>query len=209
MLHRFSDNVLHKPVAEQPATGSYLDTESGDFVRVSFETNGGSAIDPVFLPRGETLPDVSYPLKDDYTFTGWYTDTNLTQPFFSDAPITDNMLLYASYAAKDYDYKEYVDPVKFLPECEDDVTVEVLSPEILDEGDLDDYLTITNKANGDEIPSVTVRSLGGNVYLVSPKAPYKYTPGDTYELSLIQDILSFSGEKEEIRTCLLYTSRCV
>ncbi|HOV65409.1 MAG TPA: S-layer homology domain-containing protein [Bacillota bacterium] len=200
MLHRFSDNVLHKPVAEQPATGSYLDTESGDFVRVSFETNGGSAIDPVFLPRGGTLPDVSYPLKDDYTFTGWYTDTNLTQPFFSDASITDNMLLYASYAAKDYDYKEYVDPVKFLPECEDDVTFEVLSPEILDEGDLDDYLTITNKANGDEIPSVTVRSLGGNVYLVSPNAPYKYTPGDTYELSLIQDILSFSGEKEEIRT---------
>jgi len=200
MLHRFSDNVLNKSGAEQPATASYPDTESSDFVRVSFETNGGSAMDPVSLLRGEKLPDVSYPLKDDYIFTGWYTDANLTQPFFSDAPITDNMLLYASYAAKDYNYKEYVDPVKFLPDCEDDIAFEVLSPEILDEGNLGDYLTITDKANGDEIPNVTVKSLGENVYLVSPKAPYRYTPGDTYELSLTQDILSFSGEKEEVRT---------
>ncbi|WP_054696777.1 InlB B-repeat-containing protein [Syntrophomonas palmitatica] len=140
------------------------------------------------------------PLKDDCTFTGWYTDSSLTQAFFSDTPITENMTLYASYADRDYNYKEYVDSVKFLPDCEDDITFEILSPEPIDDGNLDKYITIKDKVNGDEIPDVTVTSRGGNVYAVSPRAPYTYTPGDTYELSLIDTNLSFYNEKQEVRT---------
>jgi uncharacterized repeat protein (TIGR02543 family) len=207
MLHRFSDNVVNSPADEQPAmpaTGSSSGSGSGsgsdDSLTVSFETNGGTAIAPVSVPRGGKLPDVSIPLKDDYTFTGWCTDSSLTQPFYSDAPITKSMTLYASYADKDYNYKEYVDSVKFLPDCEDDITFEILSPETIDNGNLDKYITIKDKVNGDEIPDVTVMSQGGNVYAVSPKAPYTYTPGDTYELSLKDESLSFNNEKEEVRT---------
>lgn len=207
MLHRFSDNVVNSPADEQPAmpaTGSSSGSGSGsgsdDSLTVSFETNGGTAIAPVSVPRGGKLPDVSIPLKDDCTFTGWCTDSSLTQPFYSDAPITKSMTLYASYADKDYNYKEYVDSVKFLPDCEDDITFEILSPETIDNGNLDKYITIKDKVNGDEIPDVTVMSQGGNVYAISPKAPYTYTPGDTYELSLKDESLSFNNEKEEVRT---------
>ena len=211
MLHRFSDNVVNKPADEQPAipatvpspgssSGSGSGSGSGDSLTVRFETNGGTAIAPVSVPRRGKLPDVSIPLKDDCTFTGWYTDSSLTQPFYSDSPITENMTLYASYAGRDYNYKEYVDSVKFLPDCEDDITFEILSPETIDDGNLDKYITVKNKVYGDEIPDVAVTSRGGNVYAVSPRAPYTYTPGDTYELSLKDESLSFNNEKQEVRT---------
>lgn len=207
MLHRFSDNVVNSPADEQPimpATGSSSDSDSDsgsdNSLTVSFETNGGTAIAPVSVQWGNKLPDVSIPLKDDCTFTGWYTDSSLTKPFYSDAPIMKSMTLYASYADKDYNYKEYVDSVKFLPDCEDDITFEILSPETIDNGNLDQYIAIKDKVNGDEIPDVTVMSQGGNVYVISPKAPYTYTPGDTYELSLKDESLSFNNEKEEVRT---------
>lgn len=210
MLHRFSDNVVNSTAGNQPATtsgsgtgsgnGSGSGSGSGDSLTVSFETNGGTAIAPVSVPRGSKLPDVPIPLKDDFTFTGWYTDSSLTQPFYSDAPVTESMTLYASYAARDYNYKEYVDSVKFLADCEDDISFEILSPEPIDDGNLDNYITIKDKVNGDEIPDVAVTSQGGNVYAVSPKAPYAYTLGDTYELSLIDESLSFNNEKQEVRT---------
>lgn len=65
------------------------------------------------------------------------------------------MLLYASYAAKDYNYKEYVDPAAASARIiEDDIAFEVLSPEILDEGNLGDYLTYYRQVSTDEIPNV-------------------------------------------------------
>ncbi len=41
------------------------------------------------------LPDA--PVKDGYTFLGWYTDAALTKPYEQDTPITKNMTLYAKY----------------------------------------------------------------------------------------------------------------
>jgi hypothetical protein len=205
MLHRFSDNVVNSPADKKPAQPETVSSSGSglgplNYLTVSFETNGGTVIAPVSVPRGGKLPDVSIPLKDGCTFTGWYTDSSLTQPFYSEAPVTESMILYASYTDRDYNYKEYVDSVKFLPDCEKDITFEIISPETIGDGNLDKYITIKDKVNGDEIPDVAVTSRGGNVYAVSPRAPYAYTPGDTYELSLIDESLSFNNEKEEVRT---------
>ncbi len=145
-------------------------------MKVSFETNGGTPIAPVSVPQGSALSDVPVPLKDNCVFTGWYTDSSLTEPFLSDAPITESLTLYASYDEKDHNYKEYVDSVKYLPDCEPDAAFELTSPEEITEANINDYITIQNKSNSDETPSATVTPLGGGVYSVSPKAPYSYTP---------------------------------
>lgn len=94
---------------------------------------------------------------------------------------------------------EYVNPVKFLPDCPVDISFDILSTESIDDGNLYDYITIVNKLNINEIPNLTVTSRGGNVYSVSPKAPYTYIPGNTYELTLKSESLTFLNEKEEIR----------
>ncbi|MCL6557921.1 MAG: S-layer homology domain-containing protein, partial [Firmicutes bacterium] len=97
MLHRFSDNVVNNAAGKPPVPasgsgtgsgkGSGSGSGSGGSLTVSFETSGGTAIAPVSVSRGGKLPDVPIPLKDDCTFTGWYTDSSLTQPFYSDAPV--------------------------------------------------------------------------------------------------------------------------
>ncbi|MDD4494484.1 MAG: S-layer homology domain-containing protein, partial [Eubacteriales bacterium] len=202
ILHRFSDNVVNNPPLPDTgsSSGSGADSGPGDTLTVSFETNGGTAIAPASVAWGSKLADMPIPLKDDCTFTGWYTDRSLSQLFFSDAAVTRNMTLYASYAEKDNNYKEYADSVKYLPDCQDDITFEIMSPETITDSNLDNYMTIKDKVNGDEIPDITVMSQGGNVYTISPRAPYTYTPGDTYELSLIDGSISFNNEKEEVRT---------
>ena len=48
---------------------------------VTFETNGGSEIQPLMMQTGGTLFDTPMPVKDGATFIGWYTDAALTQAF--------------------------------------------------------------------------------------------------------------------------------
>ncbi|WP_054696774.1 S-layer homology domain-containing protein [Syntrophomonas palmitatica] len=64
MLHRFADNVVNKPADEQPVTSvtgsssassSASGSSSGDFLTVSFKTNGGTAMATVSVPRGGKL----------------------------------------------------------------------------------------------------------------------------------------------------------
>jgi hypothetical protein len=91
MLHRFFDNVIRTPDTVvsygSPITGS----DPVDEVEISFETHGGSEISPVYVSKGGRLSDPPIPVKDDYAFAGWFTDRNLSEPFYSDNPINENM----------------------------------------------------------------------------------------------------------------------
>lgn len=46
---------------------------------VTFESNGGSAVDSFSGYTGDFVEAPGVPLKDGYTFDGWYTDIELTQ----------------------------------------------------------------------------------------------------------------------------------
>lgn len=65
--------------------------------RVSFETNGGSAIAPLTMQHGQPLTDVPTPVRAGYTFAGWYTDFDLTTPWEPGTPVTFDMTLYAAW----------------------------------------------------------------------------------------------------------------
>ena len=69
------------------------------YAQVNFETNGGSAVETAFVAKGDTLKMPAAPVKDRYTFAGWYTDAALTQPFNASASIQENMTLYAKWNA--------------------------------------------------------------------------------------------------------------
>ena len=84
---------------------------------VSFETQGGSEISPVKVPKGGTLAEVPTPVRQGFAFTGWYLDEALTEPFYSDAPIQKSITLYASYTERDPDLEEFGDRTGYeLPE---------------------------------------------------------------------------------------------
>lgn len=65
--------------------------------KVTFETNGGSAIDAKTIKKGSTITDLPAPTKDGFVFVGWYKDAALTQAFDSTTKITAKTTLYAKW----------------------------------------------------------------------------------------------------------------
>ncbi len=67
--------------------------------RVTFQSNGGSAVEPQTVPRGALLKEPQPPVRAGCTFAGWYSDFDLTQPWDFGAPVTADMDLYAAWHA--------------------------------------------------------------------------------------------------------------
>lgn len=65
---------------------------------VKFDTNGGSHIESVRAMYSETLNIEENPVKEGYTFTGWYTDRDCTNSFdVENEAVTGSMTLYAGW----------------------------------------------------------------------------------------------------------------
>ena len=67
-------------------------------VSVTFETNGGSAIEAQLVPEGTfaTKPE-TVPTKEGNLFEGWYTEQTMTNLFDFYTPITKDITLYAKW----------------------------------------------------------------------------------------------------------------
>jgi uncharacterized repeat protein (TIGR02543 family) len=163
-------------------------------VSVTFQTNGGSAVQSATVPIGGRLQNVPTPVKDNYAFTGWYTDKALTKEFYSDSPIKRDTTLYAAYKARDNNLKQYEDPEKYFEDCDPNISFSFVSPIPLTASNLSDYVELTSYAG--DIPALNVSAIGG-VYTVTPAAPY--TAGGHYQLALKNDKLAFSGQSGKIR----------
>ena len=61
---------------------------------ITFETNGGNAIDPI---TSDTLPELEVPIKNGYNFKGWYYDIDLSQLAQQGDILTEDITLYASF----------------------------------------------------------------------------------------------------------------
>lgn len=64
---------------------------------VTFNSNNGTAIDPMYADADFEMPDD--PTRDGYTFLGWYTEDNTDNPFVftSVDAITQSITLYAQW----------------------------------------------------------------------------------------------------------------
>ena len=65
--------------------------------RVSFDTGGGSAIQPVQVDHGALLQLPAAPTRKGFDFVGWFTDAAATEKFVADRPITGELTLYAAW----------------------------------------------------------------------------------------------------------------
>ena len=80
--------------ADQPG---YFRMKSNSTYTITFETNGGSKIEPATVNEGFLLTRPQDPAKTDHKFAGWYTDADLTKVYdFADAVVGD-MTLYAKW----------------------------------------------------------------------------------------------------------------
>ena len=91
---------VNPPVNPSQPAYSSGDGNMNNAYRVLFETNGGSFIRPATdLSAGDRVAQPAAPVKDGYTFAGWYKDAACTQVWsFSDA-IGGDMTLYAKWTS--------------------------------------------------------------------------------------------------------------
>lgn len=68
---------------------------------VTFETDGGSSVESVRVLHSEKLTLDRDPVKEGFTFTGWYTDRDCTSEWNMDTDtVTGSMTLYAGWSEK-------------------------------------------------------------------------------------------------------------
>lgn len=66
---------------------------------VSFDTDGGSHVDSIRVMHSETLSLADDPVKEGFTFTGWYTDRDCTDEWDMESDtVTGSMTLYAGWS---------------------------------------------------------------------------------------------------------------
>ena len=64
---------------------------------VNFDSMGGSSLDSQQVTYNGTAATPSAPTKAGYTFDGWFTDKDCTVAYDFNAPVTDNITLYAKW----------------------------------------------------------------------------------------------------------------
>ncbi|MGI6710423.1 MAG: InlB B-repeat-containing protein [Bacilli bacterium] len=80
---------------------------------ISFETNGGSSIEDVVIDStlDFVLPDD--PVKEGYTFAGWYSDIDLTIKYDLNTILTKDITLYADWGTLGLEYELINDETEY------------------------------------------------------------------------------------------------
>lgn len=64
---------------------------------VKFETNCDSKIENVRVERNKKVEEPKAPVKEGYSFAGWYTDKDCTKAYDFDSKVTSSFTLYAKW----------------------------------------------------------------------------------------------------------------
>lgn len=68
-----------------------------DFHTLTFDTMGGSAIDPITVRHGNAVARPADPTKDKYTFIGWYVDPEFTEEYDFATVLEADKTIYAKF----------------------------------------------------------------------------------------------------------------
>ena len=83
--------------ADNKVTASCTVTVS-NYYTVTFYSNNGSSVAPITnITSGAKITLPAAPTRTGFVFGGWYTNSNLTNPFNVTTPITSNISLYAKW----------------------------------------------------------------------------------------------------------------
>lgn len=97
------DKEISKVTGETVYTATYTskpitkDSINYKYFTVAFVTNGGSEVVSQLVAEGGVAFKPEEPLRERYTFGGWYIDAALTKPFSFATVITSDITLYAKW----------------------------------------------------------------------------------------------------------------
>lgn len=98
-----SGNKLTSVTLNSPSTTVYAKVVNGFWI--SYESNGGNAVDPSFFLAGQNTAAPTAPTKQGYSFAGWFNEAALTSQYNFGAPITANKIVYAKWTPANTNYE--------------------------------------------------------------------------------------------------------
>ena len=72
---------------------------------VTFDTNGGSSVDPQIIIDGKTAVKPKAPTKDGFIFDGWYKDAESETEFNFSTPVSSDITLFAKWHSSTPEFK--------------------------------------------------------------------------------------------------------
>ncbi|NBJ47424.1 hypothetical protein C6N01_14670, partial [Enterococcus faecalis] len=89
-------------------TNTYTLVDSSEqSLSLKFDTMGGSEISAIETIYGNVWTEPKEPIKQGYTFEGWYEDTEYTKEFNFSKPATKTMTIYAKWGKVNFDVNNY------------------------------------------------------------------------------------------------------
>ena len=99
----FKDSELTKPYDWSSKVKRDMTLYAGWGFTLSFDSNGGSAVDDLNVVEGQKATKPANPTKGGFTFNGWYTDEGCTVAYDWSAPVVQDGTLYAKWTVNTYE----------------------------------------------------------------------------------------------------------
>ena len=179
-----------------------LNVVLGDNVMITFDTDGGTAVDKIMLCNGAAITDVTEePVtdKEGYVFTGWVKEDGT--PFYAQAPVTTNLNLRAKFEVLDNSVDET--PQSFaLDDQAPNLSYNIVTTDDLTADEVLAKISLL-ATDGSEPVEIKVVKVSSKLFTIS--AENGFNPGCTYELTL-SDGLYFKDKAETLRkaTCIIH-----
>ena len=95
---------------------AYTANWTGNEYSITFNTNGGSLIDTMYISYGSTIKLPDNPKLENKSFVGWFTDSTLKDEFILTTMPAENIQLYAKWIDYDIQLTYDEDKIKSISE---------------------------------------------------------------------------------------------
>jgi uncharacterized repeat protein (TIGR01451 family)/uncharacterized repeat protein (TIGR02543 family) len=175
-----SDTALELLTMNQADVTLYPVIKNADWV--TYNTNGGTTIDPEYYLSGTITKAPAQPTREGYEFGGWYSDASFAHSFSFGYVLDGNTTIYAKWNAKTVDYTivywlENANDSNYSYKEQESATGKVGDEAIYDVTHSYDHFTLNTNKTDAEKNKVTISADGTAIKNV-------YFSRNTYTLAL-------------------------
>ena len=95
-LEHFSEYIVYEEEEPLISNNGFLATTTTNYT-VKFDVDGGSKVSSQNVSKNANVKEPAAPVKEGYTFAGWYVDEELTEAYDFSAAVTKGFTLYAKW----------------------------------------------------------------------------------------------------------------
>lgn len=164
-----------------------------DTVTISFDSGDGTPVEPVTAIKGKEAGTLPQAYQAGRSFTGWYSDKGLTEPFYADTVVNEDTTLYASYVDSDDNFQLNKPSTYYAEDQSEKLAITLISDSEITADNLFDFISL--RALTGEVPDKFIVTANGNEYTFIPES--SYTAGCLYRMT-VNDGVTIKGVGEEV-----------